>query len=109
MDLLVTRNNDFLYIHRHKIFARLLEVESHDCITPSVVWGLRRFLALLLLSFREALDRPLVFVLTEGEGMDMREVEVLWDSLVDISDGVAFFVLGIGSQLQNEDKFQDCQ
>ena len=62
-------------------------------------------LALLLLLSREALDRPLVFVLTEGEGMDMREVEVLRDSLVDASDGVAFFVLAIGSQLRNEDRF----
>jgi hypothetical protein len=71
INLLVTRNNDLLYIHRHEIFARLLEVESHDCIAPSVVRGLGRLLTLLLLSFGEALDRPLVFVLTEGEGTDM--------------------------------------
>ena len=85
------------YIHRHEIFARPLKVESHDCTTPSVVQGLSRFIALLLLSFREALDRPPVFILTEGEGMNVREVGVLWDGLVNTSDGVAFLVPGIGS------------
>lgn len=49
-------------------------------------------LALLWLLSREALDKPLVFVLTWGEVMDMREVEVLRDTLVDASDGVPFFV-----------------
>lgn len=48
-------------------------------------------LMVLRLLSREALDRPLVFVLTRGE--DTLEIEVLWDTLVDASDGVPFFVL----------------
>lgn len=52
-------------------------------------------LALLSALSREALDRPLILVLTEGEVMDTREVEVLRDNLVDVSDGVVFFVFAI--------------
>ena len=52
-------------------------------------------LALLSLLSREAVERPLVLVLTEGEVTDTREVEVLRDTLVDASDGVTFFVFAI--------------
>ena len=52
-------------------------------------------LALLWLLPRDALDRPLVFVLTGGEVTDTRDVEVLRDTLVDASDGVPFFVPAI--------------
>lgn len=52
-------------------------------------------LALLWLLSREALDRPLVFVLTGGEVMDTREVDVLRDTLVDASDVVPFLVFAI--------------
>lgn len=51
-------------------------------------------LALLSLLSREALDKPLVFVL-RGEVTDMRDVEVLWDTLVEVSDEATFFVLAI--------------
>lgn len=38
--------------------------------------------------------------------MDMREVEVLQVGLVDVSDGIAFFVLAIGTRPRNEDGFR---
>lgn len=51
----------------------------------------------LSLLSREAVDRPLVFVLTGRDVKDIREVdvEVLRDTLVDASDGVPFFVFAI--------------
>ena len=56
-------------------------------------------LAPLSLLSREAVDRPLVFVLMGRDVMDTREVEVdnevLRDTLVDASDGVPFFVFAI--------------
>lgn len=52
-------------------------------------------LALLSLLSRDAFDRPLVFALDRGDVTDTREVEVLRDTLVDASDGVAFFVFVI--------------
>ena len=56
-------------------------------------------LALLSLLSREAVDRPLVFILIGRDVMDIREVdvdnEVLRDTLVDASDGVPFFVFAI--------------
>ena len=52
-------------------------------------------LALLSLLSRDALDRPLVFVLAGGEAMDTRKVEVLRETLVEASDGVPFFVFVI--------------
>ena len=52
-------------------------------------------LVLLSLLSREAVDRPLVLVLMRGEVMGTREVEVLRDTLVDVSDGVDFFVFAI--------------
>ena len=52
-------------------------------------------LASLWLLSTDALDSPLVFVLTGAEVMDTREVEVLRDTLVDASDGVPFFVPAI--------------
>ena len=51
----------------------------------------------------EALDRPPVFILIAGEGMDMGEVEVFRDTLVN---AVAFFVLAIGRQPRNGDRFR---
>jgi len=63
-------------------------------------------LALLSLLSREAVDRPLVFVLTGRDVMDTREVdvdnEVLRDTLVDASDGVPFFVFVIDSNGENK-------
>lgn len=52
-------------------------------------------LVLLSLLSMETLDNPLVFVLTEGDVMDTREVEVLRDTLVDASDGAPFFVFAM--------------
>lgn len=52
-----------------------------------------RVVPLALLS-KEALDRPLVLALT-GEVIDTREVEVLRETLVDASDGAAFFAFSI--------------
>ena len=56
-------------------------------------------LAPLSLLSREAVDRPLVLVLTGRDVMDTRELdvdnEVLRDSLVDASDGVPLFVFAI--------------
>ena len=52
-------------------------------------------LVLLSLLSRDALDRPLAFVLAGGEAMDTREVEVLRETLVEASDGVPFFVFVI--------------
>ena len=63
-------------------------------------------LALLWLLPRDALDRPLVFVLTGGEVTDTRDVEVLRDTLVDASDGVPFFIPVIARQPQNHVRFR---
>ena len=52
-------------------------------------------LAPLSLLSMETLDKPLIFVLTEGDVIDTREVEVLRDTLVDASDGAPFFVFAI--------------
>ena len=52
-------------------------------------------LVLLSLLSKETLDRPLVLVLTRGEVTDTREVEVLRDTLVDVSDKVEPFVFAI--------------